>query len=1120
MRRVVLFLVLAGLGWVVLVRFAGGMAGPRRTEEGTPVALRTTPTEAVAGPGTTVNVDAMPLGASRPRDPPRVDLAPMGAFVTSVTKSFRWVDPVTAETIDLPHYVTLSLRMDGPTPEPSPTQGVPWFRWRGVNVVAYREPSTLSRSEVNALLADPATRRNLVLYDLDADEGSANINPQAVAEGGKPLPPRFVLRLTKDVRVHVVPDDVRLRAANVVVDQAAEALEGAGDVLASGPGFTASGTGLRVDKRTGRVEILRNVTYRAEQRTTDRAARPGATPLGGVTQPRLVRSRGPFLLVRHDTPSGKSTYESVLTEDVEVETADGGRLTAQRVVLEAVPDDDARSETPARAEAPLSAGARRYRLRSLVAETLVRIRSEEGAGASARTVAVETDRLTARADDPTRPSAVLEGRTVLTYHGTLPVPGGAERLGTVTARCRDRLTYGPAPKGSETRPDDVVVELVGAVEVEGAALPGESSQRLTADRLRWILRPADPVSALPRAGATPAARPGHDLVAVAFHASGDEVRILGPLVSGRAREIEASGLDRPDGWRLSLLGPDAHIEVDERAAPAGTDPRGATQGPASSDAARRAWVVDDVDASGGVRGALAPRPDDAPVRFEAATLRYRETEGGELRGGPRGNARLLYAARAGQEQQLEAPLVGFSLGEAASRLWTRGGTSAVVWTSPPPDDGGGRPGRRSFVLRGRSGIEASAGRTASADPSVSVRVREAASVETLYDGVGGDRLEAGTLTVLLVERLGGRAFASPWRRPAATGTASTAGTAAGRSIAKPAIAKPAPAKPPTATAPPPKQAAGPLATAPTRWSLACADLDVALSGRGEGLASLLGFTATGGVVAFTDPQDDGSRQRFEGREFTLQADGPRHRGRLSGTPDERARLEASAEDLPRLAQWIASPDVSFVLEGATLLRAEFAAPTSARMHHRLDGRSLFDGLSGAGGSPASPSPKDTGKGEAPPAVERLALRVDAGPLTLVRGDDGLTTVTAVGAEAAPVVLARSVRLPGRAEFDAPIKLASPRIVLHVRDLFGTDAVPERFEARGPGTRLEIPSEEGTILAAGQDLVYDRDTAMLRLDGPNGVVVTRPGVLLHGTFFSYNLRTGARDVGAPQLEAAR
>ena len=177
----------------------------------------------------------------------------------------------------------------------------------------------------------------------------------------------------------------------------------------------------------------------------------------------------------------------------------------------------------------------------------------------------------------------LEGRTVLTYHGTLPVPGGAERLGTVTARCRDRLTYGPAPKGSETRPDDVVVELVGAVEVEGAALPGESSQRLTADRLRWVLRPADPVSAPPRSGATPAVRPGHDLLAVAFHASGDEVRILGPLVSGRAREIEASGLDRPDGWRLSLLGPDAHVEVDERATPTGPgdDPRGATRGPAS-----------------------------------------------------------------------------------------------------------------------------------------------------------------------------------------------------------------------------------------------------------------------------------------------------------------------------------------------------------------------------------------------------------------------------------------------------------------------------------------------------------------------------------------------------------
>jgi hypothetical protein len=227
----------------------------------------------------------------------------------------------------------------------------------------------------------------------------------------------------------------------------------------------------------------------------------------------------------------------------------------------------------------------------------------------------------------------------------LTLPGGTGTRGTVVARCRQGVTYGPPVAAADARICDVVVDLVGAVEIDGTVPPTEGSQRLTAERVRLMLRhaPAPGRKAPTAPGAVaPTRGPANDLMAVAFLATGDDVRISGPVVSGRAREMKALDLDRPDRWRLVLTGPDAYLEVDEattattgraRDGKAAAAPDGA-----GAKKARETWVPDRLEATGGVRGALAPRPGDVPVAFTAETLTYTEATGGELRG-PAGDAR-------------------------------------------------------------------------------------------------------------------------------------------------------------------------------------------------------------------------------------------------------------------------------------------------------------------------------------------------------------------------------------------------------------------------------------------------------------------------------------------------
>lgn len=110
----------------------------------------------------------------------------------------------------------------------------------------------------------------------------------------------------------------------------------------------------------------------------------------------------------------------------------------------------------------------------MIAEGDVRVRGEERPGDDGKpgaVVTIETDRLSGRFDDPARAVATLEGRTVLSYAGVLTLPGGTGTRGTVVARCRQGVTYGPPVAAADARICDVVVDLVGAVEIDGTVPP-------------------------------------------------------------------------------------------------------------------------------------------------------------------------------------------------------------------------------------------------------------------------------------------------------------------------------------------------------------------------------------------------------------------------------------------------------------------------------------------------------------------------------------------------------------------------------------------------------------------------------------------------------------------------
>jgi lipopolysaccharide export system protein LptA len=256
-------------------------------------------------------------------------------------------------------------------------------------------------------------------------------------------------------------------------------------------------------------------------------------------------------------------------------------------------------------------------------------------------------------------------------------------------------------------------------------------------------------------------------------------------------------------------------------------------------------------------------------------------------------------------------------------------------------------------------------------------------------------------------------------------------------------------------------------------------------GSAQDLAGLRSLEARGAVDARAQPVDaaEGAEaQRFEGERLTFA--GATGTGRLEGASAGRARVTLGSGDL---AQRIAAPTMDFAVSGGRISTATLAAPVVGMFHVAEAGR-------------------DT--------VERYVVKSDSGPIEVI-GDGAVIH----GTEAVPVVVERSVRDGENAPFRRSMTLAAPtvRIATDGADLGRGARSIRRFDAEGPGTRVEIDgSGGGTMRAMGDRIAYDPATARLRLTGAEGVQFLRTDAKGRTTQARFNwwtidTRTGAVDM---------
>ncbi|HVG93721.1 MAG TPA: hypothetical protein VND21_04690 [Planctomycetota bacterium] len=1059
MRRLLLFIALAGAGLAALVGAAGsffGRGGDEPSPE-VPVVARDAAPTAQTGDAP-LPLSAFP-GNFDERTPDVALLDPMKLDFPLMADR-EWKDPVTGERVALPYFVEMSLRVRDLEPFRDPSTGAAGNRWKDVHVTVYRDPSTLTRAEAERLAADPAERRNLVLYEVQAAEGHANF-PLGPAESGRSQPTvRMQIYLRKDVEIHVVREDVRILTSDVTLDREAGTAEGPSDITATSASFLVRGRGFRLDRAARRIEILERPEIDLRGLATSNGS-PAPFDLGsGAFRPKVVRARGSAVVVQRDGDDGVPLYDAVLRDGVHAEAEDGSHLDSDVLELRAVRDGARRGS-----DGVPGSGDQRYRLVRVVADG--NVSGESGtrtdvSGRSVPTFAVTTARLTSGFEDGSISRAVLEGRTSVRWVGELSMPGGRKAVGTLFATCRERLSYGPrAIDAADAPPCDAVLDLVGSARVESdAAAPGGEPERLEADRLQLFLRRN--VGPPPEASAQASLPPGADQMrAVAFAATGGNVRISGPRVNGTAHEMKGFDLDG-DAWRIVAAGPDTRLEVAEgigRRREA-TEP-GETAEPGTPPAERPEWTLDRLSATDAVRGVISPRPGDPAVTFSADTLDYSAATGGELRAADGRRAVLVYPGPDGRDDTIEAPLVGFRLDETERRLWTRFGSKAVVWGGPRPTTRSAAPeGARRIALRSGSRIEFLGGMTSGGESTISVRALDGAAIESRLGTTEADRVAAREITVTLVQRV----------------------TRSGGSLLAGATGKDRKPRDPAA----PSAAAAPAASAaPSRWTLDCRDLDVVMGdapGAAQDLAGLRSIEARGAVDARTQPVGSGDEaQRFEGELLTFA--GATGTGRLEGTPETRARVTLGSGDL---AQRLASPTMEFAVVDGRISTATLAAPVTGLFHVAERGRT---------------------------AVERYVVKSDAGPL-VVTGDGALVH----GTPAVPVVVERSLREGETANFEKSMTLASPtvRMVTDGADLGRGARTIRSFDAEGPQTRIEVHKRDGgSSRAMGDRIAYDATTSTLRLTGVQGVQVldtdakgrTQQGRV---NWLTYNTKTGEVD----------
>ncbi len=1047
MKRVLLFLALAAGGILALSVLAGGFlgAGPDAAK---PVMSQSRP-DAGTVDHPIVHVPDADTGS---RSMPKTTVTALRDFSVPKTEAKTWADRVTGERIDFPNYVVWWFRADDTAPVSDAAPGEQGMLVKGIRILVYKDASALSREEARALRADSsAALPKLVRLEITSPEGRADFLVPMLGRDKKAKGMRTIVRMPGDVHVRDVERSTDIRTTNVLLDLEAHTASGSEPVVATSPDWTLSGRGFRVEmesvekKDAQWLEIEEDARFSMTHAPDDRAAAATPFDLGGEAfRPDLVTSRG-GAVVSQKVKDGP--VEVRLEDSVHVEQKGGRHLDADAVTLTLVRKAGAApSPNPSTGGVPGANPASELHPVRLLAEGRVTLGGgDRAASASQPILSLTTDRLDSRIADRDAVT-VCEGPTSLSYEGRLAMPGGPPSSTRLLAKCREKLTYGPAPGGP---PGAHLLHLAGDANVEATpASGGEGPERLLAPTIDLRLRPRSAAEA--KEGSTP------PTVVTGFVADGG-VRLDGPRLSGRAARIEGSGLDGPDG--LVLATGDGVVfeiplaeETASKEAPAGGMPAATGSKPGSKAPTR--WTPSRLHAVGTVRGSVVVGEGGPPATLEGDDLLYEAESGGRLTATGSRLASVVFPERAGEEASVRARTVFFRAGPDGRRVWTESRTKAVLWAGGEGNGAGEAPaatkGSRVLALRGGKAIRVQQ----SSDPA------RAATITLEGGGTLGVR-SASTSASTASDRLTADSIEV---------TLASNGAAAGPGLLAPSASSktghPAPRKGATAAKPSPG----------VRWEIDCDRLSVASAADG----SPREFTADGALVAKS------AAQRFEGRR--LRFDVAKGKGVLEGVGEGKALVVLGSGSS---SQWVRSTEVDLTLEGGVAKSALFKSPVVASLRE-IDPKTLetrhFTLLCDG----------DLAVDDAGASTEGATRVIREAPS---KGPD---------APSGPLVLTtRRLRVKAPGMLSAPRK-APAAATARSDPLASVKATGiEGFTAEGKGTRVEIGAEgdPGFTRVICDRLEFTAADSMLLMTGEPDVWFESRGVSGTARAFRYDVERG-------------
>ena len=1093
MKRVLLFLLLAGGGMLAVWGTSGG-AGAPPTPPPRPATSPTTPTPpppAGTPPAGTPPAGTAPGGAHDTRDlpmakgTPPAQISPTGPVRFQANPEPRtWVSRVTGETLVFPAFVAWDFAAEGTEPVRGAGSGDSGFVARRVRLRVYRDPKEYSEDTARSLHADREGRPGPVEFEVTSDTARADFLRLAVGGGERIAGVKTTIHLDGNVVIQDFAQDQVIRTDKAHVDVDHDFVYGDQSVVAESPrsseavpDWRLTGVGFRVqgEGRSAHVQV-RTLTIDSEADLDVRRLAGGSAsmtlvePGGGGFRPTHVTSQGPAVVTRAAAPEGG--YRVVLRKDAHVEQEEGARLSAETITLDLEPSG---SSSPG--PAPAGGSSRgSLRLRSLLAETDVLVTDPSSAG-GLRIAAPKMTSLIPPAGGVA--TTTFDGHTTLSYEGDVATLGRPPEAGTVDAVCEERMTFGPSPTGVPrvTR----ALRLVGRAHVASRSA-GEDPQTIDGDEVLLLLGAAEPpkASVTVATGASPVPARSTGRV-IGFEARGS-VRLAGPRITGVADVLVARDLDLPTFLVTADTsgGRPAHLAVAAETRPAAKPEKGPGAAPAAGGAPKapaRTWAPEAFAARGRVVGHVRAQTSsgEEPLTLEGDALDYARARGGRLWSDGGRDARMTLPGEASRDGSVVAPSIGFRLDGDDRSLWTEGATRAVVWT------GTGAAAAKTSRVAVAHGVERFGARstrrieiegaTTVDGPSMAVRVHDGGALERLEGDTVTDRLEAREVAATLVQRVvvPGESTFFGGRREGAPKSAAPSATPG-------AAAAPA-SKPPE----------------PERWTLSAAKrLAIAFSDAGApgAMGGLRSLAASGAVDAKSDTM------RLEGE--TLAIDGATSEVTVVAAPGRRARVTSGKEADGKL-QRIVAPRGTFTLDPqkrGAIKTARFQAPVAGALHDR-DAK--------------------TGK------ESRVLLVSDTGDLVIVDGK------ASVDAGSGVVTATMSRKEAGEKAFQPPITLTTPRLTIYPTTV-AAPAAPrpagaasgkapapppfDRLTAEGPGTRLDIAGAEGTppTRAIGQRIVYDGRASRVQVAADPGkrVYLVRQGLEASFVTLTYDPSTDSWD----------